>query len=237
MRHRKCGVRWSLWRLGANQEVPSETGRMRARVHARVPSLLGVQPWTESRSDRLRSPAAPSCSARTLGLVCFLYSCVSRVCKPHTILPPASLAKNKAETVKSTVACGQAPCRLPSLPLELLDWPRFFPGTLGVKVVGTSRLRKGKAHSLKDGQLVSVYRKSSQNPSVQIPPPPHTPPRISPAKFWVKPHLEGSSLKTAALCGGHFSLHSGFSVSGHENPAAGQACGNPQSSEWGRLLH
>jgi hypothetical protein len=115
-------------------------------THASSPVPTGRHnPGQKSGSGSQKNLRVPSCSARTQPAG-FLYSCVSQV-RSHTLLPPVSAAKNKTETIDSLATCDQAPTHLSSLPLTTSDWPCFFPMTEGVKVVGTSTLWEGKAHS------------------------------------------------------------------------------------------
>lgn len=149
-------------------------------------SFAGQWGWFSREPGSL--VAEPSCEQELARPVRFLYICVSQVCKPHTILPPVSAAKNKAETSQRLEAQSQ-PHRERATPrlratsvlcIVLADWPWLCPHNPWRKGHLDKQTQEGEGSQFfKDGWLVSVYRKRV--------------PEIRPCKFPPQPPHPGSS--------------------------------------------
>lgn len=105
-RARKQGEKPSLWMLGISGYT--------CPMHA--PALLSLLEGMAALCSHSGQKAVWLCEAAGSFLLFsknsdglyFLFSCVSRVHKPHTIFPPLSTAKNVVRTIESLATCGQA---------------------------------------------------------------------------------------------------------------------------------
>lgn len=123
-RAQKQGEKPSLWMLGISGYTCSLHAHMYKCTH--VPALLSLLEGMVASCTHSGQKAVWFCEAAGSFLLFsknsdglyFLFSCVSRVHKPHTISPPLSTAKNAVRTIESLATCGQAYTPPPSCSLH-----------------------------------------------------------------------------------------------------------------------
>lgn len=118
------GEKPSLWMLGISGYTCSLHAHMYKCTHA--PALLSLLEGMVASCTHSGQKAVWFCEAAGSFLLFsknsdglyFLFSCVSRIHKPHTISPPLSTAKNAVRTIESLATCGQAYTPPPSCSLH-----------------------------------------------------------------------------------------------------------------------